>query len=753
MTKSRNICRRNAGWLKSFVALALIAQLVPVPVASASGLTGVTAQPNPAGDIAKYYVDPASEPKLSDEKIAELLRKKIKYVFVIFNENRSFDNEFGTFPGANGLYSDGYESGVDKVRAAGETAGFTQQVVDKVDGIAYAVKPFRLGLKDGSTAVDSVDHSHGSFATIDGKQTLWTGLALKIDVGADNVAKMDQFAQDEFNKHSQPAVANAPATIAQAVQFSRLVMSHTDCETTPFAWNWASHFALFDNIFATEDTPSTPNAIAMIAGQAGETQWVKHGPNGNDTDKATAYPAGSVSEGVFKGGAYKQGSTYGVPVFNDPQPYYSSQIDPTTGEARQPSSPIDSRADAQVEINQTYATVPLTLMGGSAGKVLAGNLSPNKTDLADIQKDLAYLAKLNHMPVSWRWYQEGYGLEATDADGIAGAASGTAVTGNGAASHNGYVLHHNGPAYFGYLANTPAAAANMRSLTDFFTDTAENKLPDGGVFYIRGGFQNQIGQHSMVGLNADLSAGDVAKVSAAKNGDDDHPGYTDHQITESTMAKIVNAVAGNPKLWAESAIVITYDESDGFYDHVAPRVLSYGPDGLPIARGVRIPLTLISPYARTHVVSHAEGDHNSVIETINAIFNEPALSSLPDEADALKKGNSPEFNKFGPGGFEQKYLGPRDTPSPITDSLLSGFSPKRLKGEADPLPASFAITPEPVIDSLPHYGLNACKAIGITPEDQVQGISNDIPASTGVGTSAIAIAKFNALPGTLPQRN
>ena len=40
-------------------------------------------------------------------------------------------------------------------------------------------------------------------------------------------------------------------------------MSYIDCDTIPFFWRYASRFTLFDNIFATEDTPSTPNAIAM----------------------------------------------------------------------------------------------------------------------------------------------------------------------------------------------------------------------------------------------------------------------------------------------------------------------------------------------------------------------------------------------------------------------------------------------------------------------------------------------------------
>src|SRR5262249_39665950 len=163
--------------------------------------------------------------------------------------------------------------------------------------------------------------------------------------------------------------------------------------------------------------------------------------------------------------------------------------------------------------------------------------------------------------------------------------------------------------------------------------------------------------------------------------DDDHPGYSDRQISESAAARIINAIAKHPDIWRQSAIIIMYDESDGFYDHVPPRILSYGPDSLPLARGIRVPLILISPYARVHAVSHAEGDHNAIIETINDIFQRPALSQLPDEKDALAKGNSADFNKFGPAGFEQKYLGPRDTNSPITDSLLSGFDPARLRGE------------------------------------------------------------------------
>jgi phospholipase C len=206
-------------------------------------------------------------------------------------------------------------------------------------------------------------------------------------------------------------------------------------------------------------------------------------------------------------------------------------------------------------------------------------------------------------------------------------------------------------------------------------------------------------------------------------------------------ARAINAIAANANVWGQSAIIITYDESDGLYDHVPPRILSYGPDGLPLARGIRIPLLLISPFARVHAVSHAEGDHNAVIETINALFGLPALSSLPEEAEALAAGDSPTFNAFAPAGFEQKYLGPRDGNSSVSDSLLSGFDKARVTGALPPLPASYATIPEAVVNTFPHYGGKGCEAIGVTPENVRQGVRNVIPDG------------FNSLPSTLPAYN
>ncbi len=675
---------RHAARMRFLVVAATLALASPTTAA-----TMLTAQPDPTPDVAPFVTAPPAVMPDRDTLIAAL-RQKVKYVFVVFNENHSFDNEFGTFPGANGLFSDGTAP-----RDAAHTPGFVEHYT-VADGSTVEVKPVRLGPEQNSTVMDSVDHSHA-------------GLAAKLHV-IGTAAAMDEFAQSEYRRY---ASRGGPANLALGKQYAQLVMSYIDCDTIPFMWRYASRFTLFDNIFATEDTPSTPNAIALIAGQAGETQWVKHGNAGESVS------ANGVSATLLP-----------VPLYNDPQPFYGSQFDTTASDREPRGGPRESYADNNIATNLTFATIPLTLGGSQTAAALAQDRAPSR-DLADIQQDIPFIASKAGKPVNWRWYQEGYDHEPTDEAG--------------AASHDSYVSHHQGPQYFGYLANNPAFRDNLRGIGDFFGDMKRGDIPvGGGVFYIRGGFGNVEGQSPPIQNRnypntSGMTAAEQAAIAKAKSGDDDHPSYADRQISETMVARVVNAVASEPEIWSQSAVVIIYDESDGFYDHVAPRILSFGPDRLPLARGIRIPTTVISPYARPHTVSHAEGDHNAVIETINAIFDLPPLSSLPDEAQALIAGQDPKFN--GPNGFVERHLGPRDTNSPETDDLLSAFDLQRLNGQLPPLPASLAMIANDQLTSLPHYGGKGCSAIGVTPEDVRQNLRTPVPAG------------FNTLPVTLPAYN
>ena len=117
------------------------------------------------------------EPVVSAEDLVTLIQQNIKYVFVIYQENRSFDSYFGTFPGANGLYS----------QAASATPGFVQTIVN-TDGTTSTISPFLIGPAQYAADTDDIDHSH-------------TLTIAKMDVQS-GVAQMDKFAAIEELKYS-----------------------------------------------------------------------------------------------------------------------------------------------------------------------------------------------------------------------------------------------------------------------------------------------------------------------------------------------------------------------------------------------------------------------------------------------------------------------------------------------------------------------------------------------------------------------
>jgi phospholipase C len=107
------------------------------------------------------------------------------------------------------------------------------------------------------------------------------------------------------------------------------------------------------------------------------------------------------------------------------------------------------------------------------------------------------------------------------------------------------------------------------------------------VFYLRGGYTNNDGL-----VPSDPTPG----VRNAFIGNDDHASYSDQQISEALAAKAISDIAQSP-YWPQSAIIITYDETDGFYDHASPEFRNKFADGSVLAAGPRIPTILISPFA------------------------------------------------------------------------------------------------------------------------------------------------------------
>ncbi|MBV9973671.1 MAG: hypothetical protein JO135_10090 [Candidatus Eremiobacteraeota bacterium] len=512
----------------------------------------------------------------------QLIARRINHVFIIYEENRSFDNEFGTFPGANGVWS-----------AEARTHGFYQRATPN----GPVITPFKLTDPD-------VYYENNARAVLN---------------DAINGGKMDNFVAVQ-------ARALKAGTDAQRASVGAEAMYHLDCDTIPFTWAFAKRFALFDNFFQALRSPSTPSNIEIIAAQNGLTQYARH---------PTLLPP--------------QVTLPGDPIFAD--------LDPQFG-------PYESQPK-QVQIDQTYANVLLMLQRGSVGAVV--------NDANDIQQDKGVIARFGPDAIPWRWYEEGY-----------------------AEPHAGLIAHHVAPQYFGYVVNNDIMRGQMRDLSAFYSDLSSGALPPRGLFYLKGGSHNTLGLRP---ANQDPA------VQRSFNGDDDHPGYTDQQISEAFVASLVSAIAQS-RYWNDSAIVITWDDSGGYWDHVPPHDFERCPDGYPCGDGERVPAIVISPFAKSGAIVHSFSDQDSVLKFVETTFGLPAMASLPDEEPYLP-------------------LGPRDG-NALLSNLSDAFDTDRLTGKRAPIDAKSATFDRQTLLSVPPRV--TCANIGVVPAAPPPGISDAPPA-------------------------
>lgn len=113
-------------------------------------------------------------------------------------------------------------------------------------------------------------------------------------------------------------------------------------------------------------------------------------------------------------------------------------------------------------------------------------------------------------------------------------------------------------------------------------------------------------------LYADIAKGDLPAVSFVKPGGllDGHPASSKLDLFEGFARKLVDAVQSNPKLWASTAILITFDEGGGYYDSGYIQPVDFFGDG------ARIPMIVVSPYSKGGHVDHTYTDHVSIVKFI-----------------------------------------------------------------------------------------------------------------------------------------
>jgi len=95
------------------------------------------------------------------------------------------------------------------------------------------------------------------------------------------------------------------------------------------------------------------------------------------------------------------------------------------------------------------------------------------------------------------------------------------------------------------------------------------------------------------------------------------------------VASIVNAIGEGP-LWNSTAIVVVWDDWGGWYDHVAPPQLDR------MGLGFRVPMIVISPWAKRHYVSHVQHEFGSIVHFAEDAFDLPSLHTTDERADALR---------------------------------------------------------------------------------------------------------------------
>jgi phospholipase C len=138
------------------------------------------------------------------------------------------------------------------------------------------------------------------------------------------------------------------------------------------------------------------------------------------------------------------------------------------------------------------------------------------------------------------------------------------------------------------------------------------------------------------GVLQDISSNQLAQVSwIIPDGTDSDHAESNNGSGPSWVASIVNAI-GNSQYWANTAIIITWDDWGGWYDHVAPKVVNDGVNwGSGYVYGFRVPLVVVSPYAKAATIDHTTHDFGSVLKFIETTFNLPSLNYADAPADDL----------------------------------------------------------------------------------------------------------------------
>jgi phospholipase C len=290
---------------------------------------------------------------------------------------------------------------------------------------------------------------------------------------------------------------------------------------------------------------------------------------------------------------------------------------------------------------------------------------------------------LNSSHVTWGWFQGGFTPTSTNSTGaVCGAENELTSNGADVSEEVAYSPHHNPFAYYASTAN-PAHLAPSSLNEIGYTDQANHQ-------YDVSDFSDALDGTGGATLPA------VSYLKAPRV-EDAHPGNSDPLEEQQFVVNAVNQIEQS-RYWSSTAIIITYDDSDGWYDHVIPPVINGSDDTtvgdtkvcstVPVTVGSaedrcgfgdRLPFIVISPYTRANYVSSRLISQTSVVKFIedNWLHGE----TIPDSFDAVTGSID------GPGGLLNFNVRPHFAPvilNPTTGAVVSGDNWYGNKGQLKP---------------------------------------------------------------------
>jgi len=289
------------------------------------------------------------------------------------------------------------------------------------------------------------------------------------------------------------------------------VMAYFDGNTVTGLWNYAQHYAMNDNSYGTTFGPSTPGALNLVSGQTGNALL------------ALTFSQGKVAT----------------------------------------STPVTITGDSDAALDDC---------GNDKGGTVTGKgtlqMSPNNKNIGDL---------LNAKSITWGWFQGGFAPTSPAVVNPDGSTATPAVCGSSHAGHPGVP---NPTALDGNPSNVDVHGA----VTDYSShhEPFQYYVSTRNPHHLRPASVAEIGhngpanhQYDMSDFFAALNAHNLPAVSYLKapSYQDAHPGNSDPLSEQTFVVDVINALQKS-KEWAETAVIINYDDTDGWYDHVASPIIN-----------------------------------------------------------------------------------------------------------------------------------------------------------------------------------